>query len=100
MAELNLAMTLKARDQASRVFRQAQSQITQSTRAMASARETLGVRSEHKIQQEINHTIAAYNRLKRSGTATSRELARALMQHGQKLRGLMPKWGKRLGDNA
>ena len=71
MAELNLALTLKARDQASRVFQRAQSQIKQSTKAMASARETLGVRSEHKIQQEINHTIAAYNRLKRSGTATT-----------------------------
>lgn len=35
MAELNLALKLKAQDQASRVFRRAQSQITQSTRAMA-----------------------------------------------------------------
>ncbi|HHF5861673.1 TPA: hypothetical protein ACPPI1_000354 [Haemophilus influenzae] len=51
MAELNLALTLKARDQASRVFQRAKSQIKQSTKAMASARETLGVRSEHKIQQ-------------------------------------------------
>lgn len=102
MAELNLAMTLKARDQASRVFRQAQSQITQSTRAMASARETLGVRSEHKIQQEINHTIAAYNRLKRSGTATSRELARAADATRSKIAGLNAEmgktsWGQRLG---
>ena len=38
MAELNLALTLKARDQASRVFQRAQSQIKQSTKAMASAR--------------------------------------------------------------
>ena len=103
MAELNLAMTLKARDQASRVFRQAQSQITQSTRAMASARETLGVRSEHKIQQEINHTIAAYNRLKRSGTATSRELARAAEATRSKIAGLNAEmgktsWGQRLGN--
>lgn len=103
MAELNLAMTLKARDQASRVFRQAQSQITQSTRAMASARETLGVRSEHKIQQEINHTIAAYNRLKRSGTATSRELARAADATRSKIAGLNAEmgktsWGQRLGN--
>ena len=103
MAELNVAMTLKARDQASRVFRQAQSQITQSTRAMASARETLGVRSEHKIQQEINHTIAAYNRLKRSGTATSRELARAAEATRSKIAGLNAEmgktsWGQRLGN--
>ena len=103
MAELNLAMTLKAHDQASRVFRQAQSQITQSTRAMTSARETLGVRSEHKIQQEINHTIAAYNRLKRSGTATSRELARAADATRSKIAGLNAEmgktsWGQRLGN--
>ena len=103
MAELNVAMTLKARDQASRVFRQAQSQITQSTRAMTSVRETLGVRSEHKIQQEINHTIAAYNRLKRSGTATSRELARAADAARSKIAGLNAEmgktsWGQRLGN--
>ncbi|EIJ72719.1 phage tail tape measure protein [Haemophilus haemolyticus] len=103
MAELNLALTLKARDQASRVFQRAQSQIKQSTKAMASARETLGVRSEHKIQQEINHTIAAYNRLKRSGTATSRELARAAEATRSKIAGLNTEmgktsWGQRLGN--
>lgn len=103
MAELNLALTLKARDQASRVFQRAQSQIKQSTKAMASARETLGVRSEHKIQQEINHTIAAYNRLKRSGTATSRELARAAEVTRTKIAGLNAEmgktsWGQRLGN--
>nr|DAX99765.1 MAG TPA: minor tail protein [Caudoviricetes sp.] len=103
MAELNLALTLKARDQASRVFQRAQSQIKRSTKAMASARETLGVRSEHKIQQEINHTIAAYNRLKRSGTATSRELARAAEATRTKIAGLNAEmgktsWGQRLGN--
>ncbi|OFQ20885.1 phage tail tape measure protein [Haemophilus sp. HMSC073C03] len=103
MADLNLALTLKARDQASRVFQRAQSQIKQSTKAMASARETLGVRSEHKIQQEINHTIAAYNRLKRSGTATSRELARAAEATRSKIAGLNAEmgktsWGQRLGN--
>ena len=103
MAELNLALTLKARDQASRVFQRAQSQIKQSTKAMASARETLGVRREHKIQQEINHTIAAYNRLKRSGTATSRELARAAEATRSKIAGLNAEmgktsWGQRLGN--
>lgn len=103
MAELNLALTLKARDQASRVFQRAQSQIKQTTKAMASARETLGVRSEHKIQQEINHTIAAYNRLKRSGTATSRELARAAEATRSKIAGLNAEmgktsWGQRLGN--
>ncbi|HHF5145379.1 TPA: phage tail tape measure protein, partial [Haemophilus influenzae] len=67
------------------------------------ARERLGVRSEHKIQQEINHTIAAYNRLKRSGTATSRELARAAEATRSKIAGLNAEmgkttWGQRLGN--
>ncbi|HHF7319951.1 TPA: phage tail tape measure protein, partial [Haemophilus influenzae] len=66
-------------------------------------RERLGVRSEHKIQQEINHTIAAYNRLKRSGTATSRELARAAEATRSKIAGLNAEmgkttWGQRLGN--
>lgn len=105
MAEMNLALKLKAQDQASRVVRQAQSQITQSTRAMAQARETLGVRSEHKIQQEINQTVAAYNRLKRSGTATNRELARAAEATRAKIAGLNAEmgkttWGQRLGNAA
>ncbi|HHF6862370.1 TPA: phage tail tape measure protein, partial [Haemophilus influenzae] len=61
------------------------------------------VRSEHKIQQEINHTIAAYNRLKRSGTATSRELARAAEATRSKIAGLNAEmgkttWGQRLGN--
>lgn len=61
------------------------------------------MRSEHKIQQEINHTIAAYNRLKRSGTATSRELARAAEATRSKIAGLNAEmgkttWGQRLGN--
>lgn len=53
---------------------------TRSTNAYtrsAKARETLGIRSEHTIQREILRTEAAYNRLARSGMASSRELARA-----------------------
>ena len=40
---------------------------------MAQARETLGIRSEHRIQQEILRTQAAYQRLANSGTMSWRE---------------------------
>jgi hypothetical protein len=44
---------------------------------MAQARETLGVRSEHAIQREIQRTEAAYNRLARSGRLSFNEQRRA-----------------------
>lgn len=50
---------------------------------MAQARETLGIRSEHRIQQEILRTQAAYQRLASSGTMTWREQQRAAEQMRQ-----------------
>ena len=44
---------------------------------MATARETLGIQSETKIQREIQRTQAAYNRLANSGTLSAQEQARA-----------------------
>lgn len=41
------------------------------------AYEKLGIRSEKSIQREIQQTQAAYNRLARSGTLSSQQLARA-----------------------
>ncbi|EJR9165990.1 phage tail tape measure protein [Salmonella enterica] len=46
-------------------------------RRSARAREALTIRSEQAIQREIARTIAAYNRLSRSGTMTAREQSRA-----------------------
>lgn len=46
-------------------------------RRSARAREALSIRSERAIQREIDRTVAAYNRLSRSGTLTAREQARA-----------------------
>ncbi|MGK0740252.1 phage tail tape measure protein, partial [Yokenella regensburgei] len=40
----------------------------QEYRRQAQARETLGIRSEQSIRREISQTLAAYNRLSRSGT--------------------------------
>jgi hypothetical protein len=47
---------------------------------MQSARETLGIRSEHSIQREIARTQAAYNRMVRSGDLSAREQSRAWQQ--------------------
>lgn len=76
-----------------------------SARRVAQAREGLGIRSERQIQREINRTIAQYDRLKRSGTATSRELMRASEQARNKIRALNAEMGKtttgqRLGNIA
>lgn len=46
-------------------------------RRSARAREALTIRSEQAIQREIARTVAAYNRLNRSGTLTAREQSRA-----------------------
>ncbi|HBZ9863980.1 TPA: phage tail tape measure protein [Salmonella enterica subsp. houtenae] len=46
-------------------------------RRSARAREALTIRSERAIQREIDRTVAAYNRLSRSGTLTAREQSRA-----------------------
>lgn len=46
-------------------------------RDMANARETLGIRAERTVRQEIQQTQAAYQTLARSGALSARELARA-----------------------
>lgn len=106
---LNLALTLFARDNASKVLKKTlQDTVKQTTDAakaseklgdtdaksadkgikasrslqaelkrQASARSTLGVRSEQDIQREIQQTQSAYNRLTRSGVMSANEQARA-----------------------
>ncbi|EOI6423973.1 phage tail tape measure protein [Yersinia enterocolitica] len=106
---LNLALTLFARDNASKVLKKTlQDTVKQTTDAakaseklgdtdsksaekgikasrslqtelkrQATARATLGVRSEQDIQREIQQTQAAYNRLARSGVMSANEQARA-----------------------
>lgn len=106
---LNLALTLFARDNASKVLKKTlQDTVKQTTdvakaseklgdtdsksaekgikasrslqaelKRQASARSTLGVRSEQDIQREIQQTQAAYLRLTRSGVMSANEQARA-----------------------
>ncbi|MEY0304597.1 phage tail tape measure protein [Providencia manganoxydans] len=49
------------------------------------ARETLGVRAERAIQREIQQTVAAYNRLARSGTLSIDEQSRAYERMRQRV---------------
>ncbi|AHE72550.1 hypothetical protein M942_04475 [Enterobacter ludwigii] len=60
---------------------------------MSGARETLGIRSEQNIRREISQTIAAYNRLERSGQLSGSELARAFEQAQGKISGLRKELG-------
>lgn len=46
-------------------------------RRASSARSTLGIRSEREIQREIQQTMAAYNRLTRTGMLSANEQGRA-----------------------
>lgn len=64
------------KDSAEQGARSARTAAEEARRA-ASARENLGIRSERTIRREINETIASYNRLARSGTASAREQMRA-----------------------
>lgn len=80
--------------QTARVTEQAARTSIASSRRLAQAREGLGVRSERQIQREIDRTIAQYNRLKRSGSLTSRELARASEQARNQIRTLNAEMGR------
>ncbi|ACA32339.1 phage tail tape measure protein [Histophilus somni] len=72
------------------ITEQSYRQIQQAARA----RQSLGMRSENAIQREINQTIAAYQRLKTSGVASSREIARAAVIAKQKIAQLNAEMGK------
>lgn len=63
-------------------------------KAIASARETLGVRSERLIRDEIKQTEEAYRHLARSGEASARELARAQGASIAKVRELRREMGE------
>lgn len=80
--------------QTAQVSEQAARTAIQASRRVAQAREGLGIRSERQIQREIQRTVAQYERLKRSGTASARELARANEVARNKIRELNAEMGK------
>jgi len=81
--------------------KQAETAVTQSnTRQrnsydrLSQARESLGVRSEKKIQLEISRTESAYKRLEASGTLSQAQLARAADKTKSKITTLTNEMGK------
>ncbi|MFS6817813.1 phage tail tape measure protein, partial [Citrobacter meridianamericanus] len=117
---LQLALSLLAKDGASKVLRQAMQDILKQTkttqkasdeqaksqqqntstairasrslqdeyRRASSARSALGIRAEREIQREIQQTMAAYNRLTRSGSLSAREQSRAFRGMSERVREL------------
>lgn len=93
--ELTASLVLKLKDQATKEAARGLQTVERSMKAieataktssnnalsayqkLANARETLGIRSEKAIQNEIRQTEAAYQRLASSGQASARELGRA-----------------------
>ncbi|NOT66358.1 MAG: hypothetical protein HOP06_10100 [Methylotenera sp.] len=61
---------------------------------LASARETLGIRSEKAVQNEIKQTEAAYNRMARSGVVSAKALAQAQAASISKVRELRKELGE------
>lgn len=60
---------------------------------LASARQSLGIRSEQAIQREIRQTEAAYNRLARSGRLSANEQSRAYQSMTNRVRELRREMG-------
>lgn len=67
----------RAREQSAQSSIRASRTLQQEYQRAASARSTLGIRSERDIQREIAQTQGAYNRLLRTGTLTANEQTRA-----------------------
>ncbi|SAD65608.1 phage tail tape measure protein [Enterobacter roggenkampii] len=67
----------KSRQQNSTTAIRASRSLQEEYRRASSARSTLGIRSERDIQREIQQTMAAYNRLTRTGMLSANEQNRA-----------------------
>lgn len=106
-----LSLVMRLRDLASSGFARAQRDIQSGidktgkatetlTRTVANlnkqraAGEVLGIRTEQNIQREIQRTEAAYERLKRSGTLSMAEQARAAEAAKNRIRELNNEMGK------
>lgn len=73
-----------------RVTEQSYRQMQQAMRT----RQQLGIRSENAIQKEINQTIASYERLRRSGVLSARQLANEAQATKNKIAQLNAEMGK------
>ncbi|QSB03460.1 hypothetical protein JWZ98_11285 [Methylomonas sp. EFPC1] len=80
--------------QTERAVERSNSKQRTSFERLSLARETLGMRSEQKIQREIQQTEAAYKRLAASGTLSQDQLTRAAEKTRQKITKLTNEMGK------
>lgn len=94
-ANMNLSLTLSARDNGARdLLRRVHQEISRNDslrRRLAHVdgrMAQLGIRSERQIRMEILQTQAAYNRLARSGRASHNDLARAATATRNRIREL------------
>ena len=78
----------KSRQQNSTTAIRASRSLQDEYRRASSARSTLGIRSERDIQREIQQTMAAYNRLTRTGMLSANEQTRAFSAMKDKVRNL------------
>lgn len=88
------AASRRAAQEEAQAAESAQQAIRRSHFQTESARAVLGMRSNHTIQREISQTIAAYNRLARSGTISANELARAQQLNIDRVRQLRQEMGE------
>ncbi len=93
-AEKAASATERAAEQAATATEQAAARQRSSYERLSHARETLGMRSEQAIQREIQQTVAAYNRLKDSGTLSFNEQTRAAEAMRAKVEQLTNEMGK------
>ncbi|MCL2160705.1 MAG: phage tail tape measure protein [Betaproteobacteria bacterium] len=93
-AEKTATATERAAAKAATAAERGAAQQRNAYKRTAQAREQLGIRSERTIQREIDRTVAAYNRLARSGTASWREQSRAAEQMRQRVTQLTNEMGR------
>ncbi|ELJ8032613.1 phage tail tape measure protein [Salmonella enterica] len=78
----------KSQQQNTRTAIRASRSLQDEYRRASSARSALGIRAEREIQREIQQTMAAYNRLTRSGSLSAREQSRAFRGMSERVREL------------
>lgn len=83
----------KSRQQNSTTAIRASRSLIEEYRRASSARATLGIRSEREIQREIQQTMAAYNRLTRTGMLSANEQNRAFRAMTDRVKALRTELG-------
>ncbi len=85
--------TERAAESSTRAITRSSAEQQRAFSRLASARQSLGIRSEQTIQREIRQTEAAYNRLARSGMLSANEQGRAFRSMTERVRELRREMG-------